>query len=99
MQRILVVFKGAIDVETLRERIRQELSRVSEPHELAVCHVLENGDDSLLEAIRAQRALTAALRRALGEAAENVAVFVASERDGYRVEDCAREWGATAVVP
>jgi hypothetical protein len=41
--------------------------------------------------------VTLALRR-IGEAAvESVAVFAASERDGERVDDCARAWGATEV--
>lgn len=71
---------------------------MAEPHELAVCHVLDDGRDGLEQSVRAQRVLTAALRIALGARAENVAVFVASDRDGYRIGDCAREWGATSVI-
>lgn len=98
MERILVVFRGAIDVDVLRERCTSDVVRNAGDHLLAVCHVLDDGCDGLHHCVQAQRALTAALRIALGVAAENVAVFVASDRDGYRVDDCAREWGATVVV-
>lgn len=97
MQRILVVLRGAIEIETLRRRCTAALAGVTGPHELAVCHVLTEGEDGLGRGVRAQRALTAALRLAVGSAAENIAVFVASERDGYGVDDCARDWGATVV--
>ena len=98
MQRILVVLRGPIEIDQLRRRWAAALAGVSGPYELAVCLVLGEGDDGLRHAVRAQRDLTAALRVAVGTAAETIAVFVASERDGYGVDDCARDWGATVVV-
>lgn len=98
MERILIVLHGPIDVELLRRRCGDATSGVSGPYELAVCHVLDDGKDGLEDSIRVQRALTAALREALGTRAEDVAVFVASDHHGYRSEDCARDWGATLVL-
>jgi hypothetical protein len=39
------------------------------------------------------------LRQACGTEAENIPVFAVSDRDGERVEDYARAWGATMVKP
>jgi hypothetical protein len=92
--RVLVVLRGPIRTETVKARW-QAVSR--DRHELAFCYVLPPDNDGLAESVRAQRAVTLALRR-IGEAAvESVAVFAASERDGERVDDCARAWGATEV--
>ena len=59
---------------------------------------LAEGDAGLAAGLRAQRELTTRLRDAVGELAERVAVLVAWDQDGYRVEDCARDWGATEVL-
>jgi hypothetical protein len=99
MQRILIVLRGPVDIDVLRRRCDADLTDVSTPYELAVCLVLPDGQDGLHQAVRAQRDATAALRVALGPAAEGLAVFVASERGVYGVDDCAREWGATVVIP
>jgi hypothetical protein len=94
MQRVLVVLRGPIEVEAVRRRCALE---IAEPFELAVCHVLPEGRDGFNEGLRAQQEITAALRLVLGRRAETVAVFVASERHGYRVDDCMKDWGATLV--
>lgn len=98
MHRLLVVLRGPVDAATVREECRVAQLAVAGPHKMAVCHVLASGQDSIADALRAQRQVTALLRHVLGTAAaERVPVFVASERDGQRVEDCGREWGATVV--
>lgn len=91
-----MVVRGELDVEQLRPLFERA---PFERAEVAVCHVLEVGRDSICDALSSQRAITSALRAVLGPRAEAVAVFVASERDGDTVEDCAREWGATVVLP
>lgn len=96
MERILVVLRGPLDAGRLRQVFT---AAPTEPHELAVCHVLPREEDTLVDSLRAARHVTAALRAALGEGAENVAVFVATDQEGDRVEDCARAWGATSVRP
>jgi hypothetical protein len=100
MQRILVVLRGPIDSEVLERRCAPDvLERVGkgEPYEMAICLVLPDGHDGIQDSIRAQREATARLRAALGSRAETVAVLVASERQGYDVDACAAEWGATVV--
>lgn len=95
MRRILIVLEEGLDRETLRQRCTVAGALA---HEVAVCLVLPRELAGLADVLRAQRELTRALRAALGESAEGVAVLVASDNDGYRVEDCAREWGATEVL-
>ncbi len=63
-----------------------------------MCCVFEEHSTSLAQSVGAQRAVTRELRQILGERAEKIAVFVASARQGDRVEDWAREWGATVVI-
>jgi len=92
MDRLLVVIQRPIDLATLRERC----SGAGPRDAVAVCVVLP-GTDGIAEVVRAQREVTAALRAAVGARAEAIAVFVASERPGYGVDECARDWGATLV--
>jgi hypothetical protein len=96
MHRVLVVYRGRIEVGEVRRRCAVPIEG---PHELAVCHVLPGGGDTFSEGLRAQKELTAALRVVLGDRAETVAVLVACEGGEYDLEDCAREWGATLVYP
>lgn len=65
--------------------------------QVAICYQLPAGRDGLHEGLAAQRALTNALREAQGDRAESVPVFVVSDRDGERLDDCATAWGATEV--
>lgn len=95
MERILVVLDDLLDVESVAQRCAAE--EVARACEIAVCIVLPVGEDALVDGLRAQKRVTAALRKALGERAEKVPVFVATKRPGYGVEDCARSWGATGV--
>lgn len=94
MKRILIVLRGTFDPEALRLRCASVGDAAAE---IAVCLVLPTEASSLADALAAQREATRVLRDALGTAAEGVAVFVAAEQHGYRVEDCAAEWGATEV--
>jgi hypothetical protein len=94
MQRILFVFRAAIDVESLRKRC---LDGVAQEHSMAVCYVLQAHELSFDAALDAQRRITLSLRKAFDQRAETFAVFVVTERDGDRVDDCARAWGATVV--
>jgi hypothetical protein len=96
MQRILVVLRGPIDIGAVRRRCALD---VTGPYEMAVCHVLPAGHDGIRDGLHAQKEITAALRVVLGGRAENVAVLVASERQGEGVDECAKEWGATLVYP
>jgi hypothetical protein len=96
MHRVLVVYRGPIEVGQVRRRCTLP---VDEPLELALCLVLPPGSDGFSDGLRAQKEITVALRSALGQRAETVAVFVACEGSPYDVDDCAREWGATLVVP
>lgn len=98
MVRMLLVITGAIDVDLVRRRWSEGSVNVTEPYEVAICHVLPSGKDSLRETLRAQQAITAALRLIIGGRAEAIPVLVASDRSGDRVEDYAREWGATLVA-
>ena len=92
-----MVVRGEIDSEVLARRC-EELSPAVVDAQIAICYQLPPGQDGLLESLNAQRALTKALRAARGAAAEEVPVFVASERDGERLDDCAKAWGATEVL-
>jgi hypothetical protein len=92
--RLLVVIRGSIRLEAVKT---QWQAACEEACELAFCYVLPAGRDGFLDAVRAQRAVTTALRQTCGAEAEKVAVFAACERDGERVEDCASAWGATEV--
>jgi hypothetical protein len=67
--------------------------------EVAFCYEMSPESDGLGDGLLAQRAVTEALRQACGDAAESIAVFAVSDRDGERVSDIAREWGATVVAP
>jgi hypothetical protein len=95
VRRILYVFRGPVRAEDLR-RCREALAEAS--CEVAVCVVLPEGRSGLRDAIREQRAVTAALRHVFGPEAETVAVFAATDEEGNRPSDCARAWGATEVV-
>ena len=97
MQRILVVLRGTFDAEQVRRRYVRATSGRTAPHELAVCLVLDVDHHELSVAIDAQRRMTMLLRRSVGDAAEGIAVFVASEMGGYDVGACARDWGATII--
>jgi len=100
MQRILLVLRGPIDAEMLARRCSVEVLdglRKDEPYEMAICLVLPEGRDGIHDSIQAQREATAVLRVVMGSGAETVAVLVASDRQGYDVDACAREWGATIV--
>lgn len=92
--RILLVMKGSINEQTVREC---SAGALLDDVPLAVCYQLPNGADGLHEGLSAQRSLTELLRQVHGARAEAIAIFVASERDGQRVEDCADAWGATEV--
>jgi hypothetical protein len=91
MRRILVVLRGPISIQTVRQCCMGDLPRGSE---VAICHVLPKGHDGIGESVRAQREITSALRVVLGDDAESFIVLVASEGE---VEECARQWGATVV--
>jgi hypothetical protein len=96
MHRVLVVYRGPIEVGEMR---RLCTLPVDEPLELAICHVLPLGSDAFSDGLRAQKEITAALRVVLGQRAETVAVFVACDGSHDDVDECAREWGATLVLP
>jgi hypothetical protein len=95
VRRLLFVFRGPVRAEDLR-RCRDALADAS--CEVAVCVVLPAGQSGVKDAIREQRATTAALRHVFGADAEAVAVFAATDEEGDRPSDCARAWGATEVV-
>lgn len=97
VRRILLVLRGEIDSELLVRRYR-DLPPSPRDALVAICYQLPPGHDGLIESLNAQRALTTALRAAQGAEAEQVPVFVACERDGERLADCARAWGATEVL-
>lgn len=94
MRRVLLVLRGPIDVETVKRR--WETAR-ADGAEYAVCYQLPQGSHGLPDMLSAQRTVTAALRKACGSRAESIAVFAITDREGDRVEDCARDWGATEV--
>jgi hypothetical protein len=91
--RVLVVLREPIATDSLRERCGR---LVAEGHCVAVCYAAAStlGLEGTLEA---QRKITLALRHAIDGAAEEIPVFVATERDGEGIDDCALAWGATEV--
>lgn len=93
--RVLMVLRDPIVVDEVRDRCGE---LVAGGHSVGVCYVptIQLGLQAVLDA---QRRVTQALRQALDKQAEGIPVFVASEREGDRVEDCARAWGATEVRP
>jgi hypothetical protein len=86
--------RGTIDLPTVKARLAAEASEVAE---LALCYELPPDHDSFRDALHAQRALTEVLRQVMGSDAEGMPIFAVSDRDGERVEDYARAWGATMV--
>lgn len=92
--RVLVVLSGSLEPGELEQRCAPA---VGEGKALAVCFRFASGVD-LRATLEAQREVTAALRLAFGGAAESIPVFVATDSDGERVEDCAQAWGATDVL-
>jgi hypothetical protein len=64
---------------------------------IAFCYELPPGRDGLAEALAAQRSLTALLRQHQATTAESIPIFVATNRAGESVDDCASAWGATEV--
>lgn len=94
MRRVLLVVRGPIDPEMFRRRYEVISSAQGA---IAVCYELPAGHDGFHDALSAQREVTEALRQACGPSAEDIAIFAVSERNGDRVEDYAREWGATEV--
>jgi hypothetical protein len=94
VRRVLLVLRGPIDVETVKLRCGPLFA---EEAELAVCYQLPQGSHGFHDMLSAQRTMTGALRQACGSRAESIAIFAITEREGDRVEDCARAWGATEV--
>lgn len=94
MRRVLLVMRGVIDELSVRERCRDVLGSGDV---VALCYHLPAGRDGLQDGLSAQRALTQVLRAAFGPQAEQVAVFVVTEREGESLADVARAWGATEV--
>jgi hypothetical protein len=94
VQRVLIVMRGPIDAEVLRRRCE---SMAEGAAVLAICYELPSGSEGLPEAVQAQRTITEALRAGCGSRAESIAIFAVTDREGDRVADCAREWGATMV--
>jgi len=94
VQRVFLVLSGPIDAATFGDRCSEVLAQGVE---LAVGYELPRGADDFRAALDAQRVLTRALRRRLGERAEGIAIFAICDRDGERSSDYAREWGATEV--
>jgi hypothetical protein len=94
--RVLLVLRGPIDTEVVKQLW---LTAAADHGEVAFCYEMPADCDGLADVLLAQRTVTEALRRACGEAAERIAVFAVSDRDGERVSDIAREWGATVVGP
>jgi hypothetical protein len=64
---------------------------------LVVSQRLPNQMSESSNSLEHQRRITVALRRAFGALAEAIAVFIVTNGEGDRVEDCARAWGATEV--
>lgn len=94
VRRVLLVLRGPITIDMVKSRC-EPFSWGS--GELAVCYELPPEADGFREALAAQRSVTEALRAARGSGAESIAIFAVSGRDGDRVEDCARDWGASEV--
>jgi hypothetical protein len=95
VRRTLIVMRGKIDIESL-ERL---FARVSLGHDgdVAIGYELPTADCGLGDALAAQQAITAALRRHYGSAAEEMAVFVAADREGERIDDLAEAWRASEI--
>jgi hypothetical protein len=91
--RVLVVLSGSVEADVIKQRC---VPAIDEGHEVALCYVLTTHPD-LRVAIGVQQAVTATLRRTLGQSAENIPVFVATDAEGDRVEDWAQAWEATDV--
>jgi hypothetical protein len=94
----LVVLTGELDPRAMARRCEALPAPTPEEVELAIVYELPPGRDGLTDSLTAQRVVTKALRAARGVAAEQVAVFVACERAGETLDDCASAWGATEVV-
>jgi len=91
--RVLVVLSEPFALDQLQQRCA---GLVNSGTELAVCCVLDT-HTNLRESLEYQRRVTVALRRAFHSYAETIPVFIVTNGDGDRVEDCARSWGATEV--
>jgi hypothetical protein len=91
--RVLVVLAGSVELGVIEQRCA---GVVGDGHEVAICYRFPS-EVALPRILDAQREVTAALRRVFGQAAEAIPVFVATNADGDRVEDCAAAWGATDV--
>jgi hypothetical protein len=91
---MLLVMRGDIDEASVRARCQ---GLPPDGSSLAICYELPSGHDGLYDGLSAQRRLTSMLRNVCGRKAEEVAVFVVADREGERVEDYARAWGATEV--
>jgi hypothetical protein len=91
--RVLVVLSEPFAVAHVQQRCA---GLVNPGVELAVCCVVDERTD-LQVSLEHQRRITVALRRAFGALAETIAVFIVTNGEGDRVEDCARAWGATEV--
>jgi hypothetical protein len=91
--RVLVVLAGSVEPAIIEQRCG---GVVGDGHEVAVCYRFP-AEVALPKILDAQREVTAALRRVFGPAAEAIPVFVATNAEGDRVEDCALAWGATDV--
>jgi hypothetical protein len=90
----MLVLSGPIDAAMVSQRWQAWASEIAE---FAVCYELPVDQNGFRDALAAQRAVTQALRRACGQQAETIAIFAVTDREGERVGDYAREWGATEV--
>ncbi|MFZ5890707.1 MAG: hypothetical protein ACOY0T_06615 [Myxococcota bacterium] len=91
--RVLAVLRDPLLPESIAQRCGQ---LAAQGHQVAVCYVAPT-QLGLRAVLEVQRKVTLALRRALDNLAEDIPIFVVTEREGDRVEDCARAWGATEV--
>jgi hypothetical protein len=96
VKKLVLAMRGPLDVAAVRARC-QGLS-LQGVLAVAICYELDAGDDGLAAGLSAQRAITAALREIYGADAEQVAIFVARDREGERLADIARDWEATEVI-
>jgi hypothetical protein len=92
--RVLVVLPESVTEDAVRQRC---LPHVRQGHDLAVCYVAA-AHTSLLDTLDVQRKVTSVLRQVLDGSAEQVPVFVVTQRAGDDIEECARNWGATEVT-
>src|SRR5436190_14795649 len=93
MARVLVVIRA---ISQVRNAVRARAARLAKDDELAVC-LVHDADGGGVGHLQLQRQMTVQLRVTLGAAAEAVATFVVSGRDGDDVASCAAGWGATMV--